>query len=136
MYQGKGGKETVVKAADDSGKVRAGDAEASAAHRPNRETWAPVEGVSNYADILSGPRNGWFVNTSGGVRDGMAFHIVHRGEKTFHVYGTGKHKQEIEVAAAAKKDSDSKAETKAETKADAKAETKAAGNTGGAAAPN
>jgi hypothetical protein len=97
IYQGANGKETVVKAAEDSGKVRAGDVEASAAHRPRRETWAPVDGVSNYADILSGPRNGWFVNTSGGVRDGMAFHIVHKGARTYHVYGTGKHRQMIEV---------------------------------------
>jgi hypothetical protein len=99
VYAGKNGKETVVEAAKDSGKVRAGEPEAaSASHRPRRETWAPVDGANNYADILSGPRNGWYVNTSGGVRDGMAFHIVHKGDKTFHVYGTGKHKQLVEVS--------------------------------------
>ena len=98
VYQGADGKETVVKAAKDSGKVHAGDVEAAnGSHRPKRETWAPVNGANNYADILSGPRNGWYVNTSGGVRDGMAFHIVHKGDKTFHVYGTGKHKQMVEV---------------------------------------
>ena len=66
---------------------------------PKGEQWAPVAGHDNYADILNGKRNGYFVNISGGVRDGMAFQIVKRGDKTYHVYGTGKHKQEIEVGA-------------------------------------
>lgn len=64
---------------------------------PKGEQWAPVEGHDNYADILNGKRNGLFVNISGGVRDGMAFQIVHKGGKTYHVYGSGKHQQEIEV---------------------------------------
>jgi hypothetical protein len=71
---------------------------------PKGEQWAPVDGHDNYADILNGKRNGYFVNISGGVRDGMAFQIVKRGDKTYHVYGTGKHKQEIEVGAAKKAD--------------------------------
>jgi hypothetical protein len=65
---------------------------------PKGERWAPVEGHNNYADILEGPRNGLYVNISGGVRDGMAFQIVKKGEKVFHVYGTGKDKQMIQVA--------------------------------------
>ena len=69
---------------------------------PKGEQWAPVEGHDNYADILSGKRNGLFVNISGGVRDGMAFQIIHKSGKTFHVYGSGKHRQEIEVNAAKK----------------------------------
>jgi hypothetical protein len=64
---------------------------------PKGEQWAPVDGHDNYADILNGKRNGLFVNISGGVRDGMAFQIVHKGGKTYHVYGSGKHRQEIEV---------------------------------------
>jgi hypothetical protein len=64
---------------------------------PKGEQWAPVDGHDNYADILNGKRNGLFVNISGGVRDGMAFQIVHKGDKTYHVYGSGKHRQEIEV---------------------------------------
>src|SRR5690348_5069399 len=71
---------------------------------PKGEQWAPVAGHDNYADILNGKRNGYFVNISGGVRDGMAFQIVKRGSKTYHVYGTGKHKQEIEVGAPKKAD--------------------------------
>jgi hypothetical protein len=61
------------------------------------ERWAPVEGHNNYADILEGPRNGLYVNISGGIRDGMAFQIVKKGDKVFHVYGTGKDKQVIQV---------------------------------------
>jgi hypothetical protein len=95
---GKGDNETVVAAAKDSGKVNGHDAAHSSAARLGRnETWAPVDGVSNYADILSGSRNGYFVNTSGGSRDGMAFQIVNRGGKTYHVYGQGKHRQMVEV---------------------------------------
>jgi hypothetical protein len=71
---------------------------------PKGEEWAPVEGHDSYADILNGKRNGFYVNISGGVRDGMAFQIVKRGDRTFHVYGTGKHKQEIEVGVSKKSD--------------------------------
>ncbi len=66
---------------------------------PKGERWAPVSGHSTYADILEGPRNGQFVNISGGMRDGMAFQIVKKGSKVFHVYGTGKERQTIEVGA-------------------------------------
>jgi hypothetical protein len=64
-------------------------------HARAGERWAPVEGAYNYADILGGPRNGLYVNTSGGIRDGMAFQIVKKGGKWFHVYGTGKDRQWI-----------------------------------------
>ena len=64
-------------------------------HPRSGERWAPVEGAYNYADILGGPRNGLYVNTSGGIRDGMAFQIVKKGGKWFHVYGTGKDRQWI-----------------------------------------
>jgi hypothetical protein len=82
---------------------------------PKGEQWAPVEDHDNYADILNGKRNGFYVNISGGVRDGMAFQIVKRGDKTFHVYGSGKHKQEIEVGAHKKADSTATAPTTATT---------------------
>ena len=64
-------------------------------HARSGERWAPVKGAYNYADILGGPRNGLFVNTSGGIRDGMAFQIVKKGGDWFHVYGTGKDRQWI-----------------------------------------
>jgi hypothetical protein len=98
VYTGKNGKEKVIEAVKDSGRVDRAERQAShAARRPRSEEWAAVKGVSNYADIVSGPRNGWYVNTSGGERDGMLFHIVHKGDKVFHVYGKGKHKQVVEV---------------------------------------
>jgi hypothetical protein len=61
---------------------------------PKGEQWSPVAGA-NYADILGGARNGLYVNISGGIRDGMAFQIVKKGGKWFHVYGTGKDRQWI-----------------------------------------
>jgi hypothetical protein len=64
-------------------------------HARAGERWAPVVGAHNYADIIGGPRNGLYVNTSGGIRDGMAFQIVKKGGKWFHVYGTGKDRQWI-----------------------------------------
>lgn len=103
---GEGESQKVVDAAKDSGKVRAdkdGDAHAAARRVPKNEQWAPVTGANNYADILNGPRNGLYVNTSGGERDGMAFQIVRRGDETYHVYGKGKHRQVVEVSSAPKK---------------------------------
>jgi hypothetical protein len=64
---------------------------------PKGELWAPVEGHLNYADILNGKRNGFYVNLSSGARRGMTFVIEHHGGKTYHVYGEGKHRQMVEV---------------------------------------
>ncbi len=103
---GEGDDQKVIDAAKDSGKVRAekNDAQAAARRAPKNEQWAPVNGANNYADILSGPRNGLYVNTSGGERDGMAFQIVRRGDETYHVYGKGKHRQVVEVSTPKKAD--------------------------------
>jgi hypothetical protein len=92
------GKVVEVKASTDAAAVS--NAARHAKHPPkdharNGERWAPVKGAYNYADILGGPRNGLYVNTSGGVRDGMAFQIVKKAGKWFHVYGTGKDRQWI-----------------------------------------
>jgi hypothetical protein len=43
-----------------------------------------------YHDILNGSRSGMFLNTSGNVRDGMAFVLVKREDREYHIYGTGK----------------------------------------------
>jgi hypothetical protein len=64
---------------------------------PKGELWAPVEGHWNYADILNGKRNGFYVNLSSGARRGMTFVIEHHGGKTYHVYGEGKDRQMVEV---------------------------------------
>jgi hypothetical protein len=97
---GEGDDKKVVVASKDSGKVhgdRGEERDARLMRAGRGETWAPVDGANNYADILSGPRNGYFVNTSGGERDGMVFHRVRRGGRILHIYGTGEHRQVVEV---------------------------------------
>ena len=61
---------------------------------PKNETVKQVEGRA-YADILTGSRNGLYLNTSGNVRDGDVFTLVKREGREFHVYGTGKDRQVI-----------------------------------------
>jgi hypothetical protein len=56
---------------------------------PRKERTTPVAG-HQYADILSGPRNGMYVNTSGNKRHGQAFVLVERDGKRYHIYGEGK----------------------------------------------
>jgi hypothetical protein len=92
----KTGQEVLVKPSAD-----ANDVTRAAKHRktphdqaPKGEKWELVQGA-NYADIIGGPRNGLYVNISGGVRDGMAFQIVKKTGKWWHVYGTGKDRQWI-----------------------------------------
>jgi hypothetical protein len=97
-------------------EVKADDA-AKAAHTPKHapskgETWSPVSGTSSYADILSGSRNGYYVNISqGSSREGQAFHIVKSSGKTFHVYGDGDDAVKVEVGKTKKKDDDKKSES-------------------------
>jgi hypothetical protein len=128
---GEGDTKTVVAAAKDSGKVHGHHHNNTqvASHGRN-ETWAPVAGVSNYADILSGPRNGYFVNTSGGERDGMAFQIVRRGGHTYHMYGKGKDRQMVEVTGHDKKHASNSTASVKDTESSATA----ASATGGASA--
>jgi hypothetical protein len=80
---------------------------------PKGETWAPVEGHWNYADILNGKRNGYFVNLSSGVRRGQVFLIEHHNGKTFHVYGQGKDRTVVEVNAHKKAQSGAQSSTPA-----------------------
>ena len=54
-----------------------------------KETTKAVEG-QNYAEILTGPRAGMYLNTSGGPRDGQAFILVKHDGREDHIYGTGK----------------------------------------------
>jgi hypothetical protein len=56
---------------------------------PANETTKPVEGRA-FADILTGSRNGLYLNTSGNVRDGQVFSLVKREGREYHIYGTGK----------------------------------------------
>ncbi len=64
---------------------------------PKNETYADVSNHWEYDEIMSGPRNGMFINRSGNPRDGLAFVRVERGDRVFHVYGKGKDRLMIEV---------------------------------------
>jgi hypothetical protein len=50
-----------------------------------------------YAEILTGPRAGMYVNTSHNVRAGQTFVMVHRNGVELHVYGTGKNRHVVEM---------------------------------------
>ena len=65
---------------------------------PTGETWARVKGHDDYADILSGPRNGHYVNLAGNAREGRDFLIVRRDGNTYHAYGSGEDKQSVRVS--------------------------------------
>lgn len=64
---------------------------------PKGERWEPVAGHPEYADIVSGKRNGFFVNLQPGPRQGKEFLIVQRDGKTYHVYGEGKDREVVRV---------------------------------------
>ena len=52
------------------------------------EEMQAVEGHA-YAEITKGARAGMYINTSGNVRHGQAFTLVHKDGKEYHVYGSG-----------------------------------------------
>lgn len=64
---------------------------------PRGERWEPVAGRSDYADIVSGPRNGYFVNLQDGPRQGEVFHRVRKDGRELHIYGEGRDRTVIEV---------------------------------------
>jgi hypothetical protein len=72
-----------------------GDAKSTAA-APKGERTQKVSG-HNYVEIVAGPRNGMFINNTGGKRDGEAFLIVKRHGREFHIYGTGADRAVYEV---------------------------------------
>jgi hypothetical protein len=103
VYKKADGSELVVPI-EDKKEARAAGTRVSDREPPKGETWGPVKGARAYADILSGPRNGYYVNLQqGSVREGEVFHIVKRGGKEFHVYGEGDDKVWVEVGATKKK---------------------------------
>jgi hypothetical protein len=63
---------------------------------PFGETYADVAG-RGYDEIVSGPRNGMFVNQSGNGRHGQAFTRVERDGREFHIYGSGRDRHVISV---------------------------------------
>jgi hypothetical protein len=68
----------------------------SASSAPKGERTQKVEG-HNYVEIVSGPRNGMFINNTGSTRDGEAFLIVKRHGREFHIYGSGEDRKVFEV---------------------------------------
>ena len=52
------------------------------------ETIEPVEGHA-YAEIVSGPRSGMYINTSQNGRRGEAFVLVEKADFNYHIYGSG-----------------------------------------------
>jgi hypothetical protein len=81
---------------------------------PRKERTKPVEGHA-YADILSGPRNGLYVNTSGNKRHGEAFQLVERDGKRYHIYGEGKDRLVVCLKPKKKVDATDQAKTDAKT---------------------
>ena len=53
-----------------------------------KETTKPVPG-EGYSEILTGPRAGMYLNTSGNAHDGEAFLLVKHDGREDHIYGTG-----------------------------------------------
>ncbi len=66
------------------------------------ETTKPVDGHP-YADILTGPRAGLYLNTSANKRAGETFVMVNRNGREYHIYGTGKDRTVIGLKTAAER---------------------------------
>jgi hypothetical protein len=77
---------------------------------PSGETTQAVEG-HKYADILSGPRKGMFVNTGSNKRAGQAFVLVKKNGREYHIYGTGKDRVVIGMKTKAEKQTDTTTDT-------------------------
>jgi hypothetical protein len=60
-------------------------------HKPHDkdEKTSPVDGRKRYEEIVSGKREGMYLNTSGNARDGKAFVRVIEDGVEYHIYGGG-----------------------------------------------
>src|SRR5829696_6539536 len=70
-----------------------------------KETTKAIPG-QNYAEILTGPRAGMYLNTSGNERDGEAFILVKHDGREDHIYGTGDDRKVISHGAESLKSTD------------------------------
>ena len=70
---------------------------ATATTPPKGEKTEAVPGQTAYRDIIAGPREGMYLNTSGNVRNGQAFVMVKRHGVEYHIYGTGKDKRVVAI---------------------------------------
>jgi hypothetical protein len=62
---------------------------------PKGETTRAVKDHPAYVEIMSGPRNGMFINMTNNERRGEAFTLVRREDRDLHIYGTGKDRRVI-----------------------------------------
>jgi hypothetical protein len=85
-----------AKDTNDKDKDKATSTDAKSTATPKGERTEKVEG-HHYTEIVSGPRNGMFINNSGNSRDGDAFVIVKRHGREFHIYGSGADRNVYEV---------------------------------------
>jgi hypothetical protein len=97
---------------------------------PQGERTQKVEG-HNYVEIVSGPRNGMFINNTGSKRDGEAFLIVKRHGREFHVYGTGDDRKVYEVGRKREDSDSSGSQTTSGTQTTSGSDTTAASGTTG-----
>ena len=81
-------------APEETGSTKFAAELAAATDTPKAETTRKVPGHS-YEEIISGPRNGMFINRSGNARDGQVFTIVKRKDHDLHVYGSGKDREVV-----------------------------------------
>jgi hypothetical protein len=51
--------------------------------------------LADAAVIMSGPRNGMFINMTNNERRGEAFVLVRKHDRDLHIYGTGKDRRVI-----------------------------------------
>jgi hypothetical protein len=87
---GTGGSNTSPQTAEGTGKV-----ERAIPKGPKGETTRVVKDHPAYVEVMSGPRNGMFINMTSNERRGEAFVIVHKDDRDLHVYGTGKNRRVI-----------------------------------------
>jgi hypothetical protein len=109
---------TATKAPDTSKTAGAETTQGSA----KAETTRKVAG-HDYVEVMSGPRNGMFINTSHNENHGKAFVLVHKRDHDLHIYGSG---QDRRVIIDYNRTSDDAARKK----------TEAARTTGGVSAPS
>jgi hypothetical protein len=62
---------------------------------PKGETSRAVPDHPAYVEVMSGPRNGMFINTTHNERRGEAFVLVRKGDRDLHIYGTGRNRRVI-----------------------------------------
>ena len=121
--------EVQAAAAKDSDKTKSSDSKTSTGDAPKGERTQAVKGHS-YKEIVSGPRNGMFINNTGNRRDGEAFLIVKRHGREFHIYGSGDDRSVYEVGRARDAGTDSGTTTSGTTTSGATGTTGTTGTSG------